>query len=70
MAKGDRIARLPTYERKDEWCSICADDNIVAVLDGQREGTIVFDSIVLCSYCLSQLKEEIDALEAPANESE
>lgn len=65
MAKGDRIARLPTYNADDEWCSICGDDNIVVVLDVKRAHgaiDIAMDSIVFCSSCFGQMKKEIDDL--------
>ena len=65
MAKGDTVARLPAWSDSDEWCSICGDDNVVVVLDGQRaKGTseIVMDSIHLCSWCFSQMKQEIKDL--------
>ena len=66
MAKGDTIARLPAYKDCDEWCSICGDDNVVIVLDGQRaKGSreIVMDSINLCSWCFGQMKQEIKDLD-------
>lgn len=56
MNKGDDVARLPNYSAEDECCSVCGDDNIVVVLNGEDS------QINLCSWCFSVMKENLSEL--------
>lgn len=62
MAKGDDVARLPTYSDVDESCSVCGDDNIVIVLNGSAPCQHCGNQINLCSWCFWKMKRDIDNL--------
>lgn len=59
MAKGDKITRPPDPNNDDdEYCSFCGDDTPVIVIAEMVDG-FVANQVVLCEWCLAQLREEI-----------
>lgn len=62
MAKGDDVAKLPTYSDEDELCSVCSDDNVVVVLSGSTNCHYCGNQINLCSWCFGKMTQNIDDL--------
>jgi len=59
----NKIAMLPNPDNQShEWCSICSDDNIVAVVQGKTNCYYCGNTIVLCSKHAKQLFDELKEL--------
>jgi len=62
-SKRDHIARLPIDPRgDDEHCSICGDDNVVAVIQGHTNCHYCGNQVTLCSKHAGQMLRELRGL--------
>jgi hypothetical protein len=58
-----QIARLPKdLKGDDENCSVCGDDNVVMVIQGETNCCYCGNQVNLCSKCCGQMKREIAVL--------
>ena len=56
------IAREPTYHGNDEWCSVCGDDNIVLIIQGQQNCNTCSNQVNLCSRCCGIMKRQLNSI--------